>query len=469
MPETTLSPLPTALLDDARALPELLEQARDTATAFIGGLADRPAGCAPAGNLSELALPELGNGSSDALELFRQRFESGLSASPGPRYVGFVTGGVTPAALVGDWLVAAYDQNLATGGDSIAAAVERQTLAMLRQLFGLPDTFAGAFVSGATMANVTALAAARQQMATRLGIDTAEEGLWQLPRIPVLAGAPHASIAKAASMLGMGRRAIERLALVPGRQAMDPDALRARLEALDGAPAIVVASAGDVNTGDFDDLVALGELCRRHGAWLHVDGAFGLFARCDPDRADVLAGLEQADSLATDGHKWLNVPYDSGIVFNRHLPAQEQVFRASSAYLGDGPDLLHRTPENSRRFRALPAWMTLQAYGRAGYRAIVGRCCELAARLGQWLERSPQFELLAPVRLNIVCFALTGDDAATRDRFLAALIADGRVLVSQTHFSGRPALRAAFCNWSSTERDLDSITAALSEVAAQAL
>ena len=145
----------------------------------------------------------------------------------------------------------------------------------------------------------------------------------------------------------------------------------------------MVASAGEVNTGDFDDIEALAEICKAYGAWLHVDGAFGLYAACDPAFAHLLNGLENADSITTDGHKWLNVPYDSGIVFTRHVALQEEVFKASAAYLGEGSDLLHRTPEDSRRFRALPAWMTLMAYGKTGYRELVGRCCSLARTHGR--------------------------------------------------------------------------------------
>lgn len=451
---------------DALSFPQLLAATSAAAGEFLQTLPGRPAASLAAPSKDLLSLPEEGNGALAALARFRRRFEAGLSGSAGPRYLGFVTGGTTPAALVGDWLTTAYDQNPANEGDSLASAVEHETLSFLRELFDLPDTFQGAFVSGATAANTVALATARQWAAARLGVDVAESGSFGLPRIPVLGGAPHASIDKALSILGMGRRSIERIATLPGRTAVDPEALAARLAALGEQPAIVVASAGEVNTGDFDDLAAVAELCRRHGAWLHVDGAFGLFAAADPERAPLLAGIEQADSITTDGHKWLNVPYDSGLVFTRHLELQQQVYRATAAYLGEvGPDFLHRVPENSRRFRALPAWMTLQAYGRAGYRELVQRTCELARRLGGWLKSNPRFELLAPVRLNIVCFTLRGADTARRDRFLAALARDGRVFCTPTVYAGKPAVRAAFSNWSTTEADLATIVATLGEVA----
>ena len=176
-------------------------------------------------------------------------------------------------------------------------------------------------------------------------------------------------------------------------------------------------------------------------------------------------GLEDADSITTDGHKWLNVPYDSGIVFTRHIALQEEVFKANAAYLGAGPDLLHRTPEDSRRFRALPAWMTLMAYGKSGYRELVVRCCSLAERMGEGIERSLRFELLTPVRLNIVCFALRGANNDQRDLFLGKLKEDGQVLLTPTFFGGKPAIRAAFVNWSTSEQDIPIILDALERCA----
>jgi len=441
---------------------DILEAAHAAASAFLGSLSTRPAGHTLQ-SLSHDVLREDGIGAQGALTAFREKYEDLLAASPGPRYLGFVTGGSTPAAVAGDWLVSAYDQNVGSDGDSIATTVERETLGLLRALFGLPESFEGAFVTGATQANFVALATARQWAAERQGIDVAEQGLWNVPPIPVLGGSPHASIVKALAMLGMGRQVMEYIPSLPGRMAVDLQALDRQLAALGGMPAIVVASAGDVNTGDFDDIAAMADLCKTYGAWLHVDGAFGLFAACDPARAHLLHGLDLADSITTDGHKWLNVPYDSGFVFTRHLALHQQVFKVTAAYLGDTSDLSHRTPEDSRRFRALPAWMTLMAYGKNGYRELVTRCCTLAQQLGQGIEQSSHFELLAPVRLNIVCFALRGANAEQRNQFLARLKEDGRVLLTPTLFAGKPAIRAAFSNWSTSEEDIPVILEALEE------
>jgi glutamate/tyrosine decarboxylase-like PLP-dependent enzyme len=450
--------------DDYDHLNDILEAAHTAAHEFLTSLPIRPAGCVHP-PLPPDQLPDEGIGAISALAAFREKYEPWLSGSAGPRYLGLVTGGTTPAALAGDWLVSAYDQNVVSSGDSVATQVERATFGLLRELFGLPEAFSGVFVTGATQANTVALATARQWATSRLGIDSAEEGLWGLPPVPVLGGSPHVSIQKALAMLGMGRQTLETLPTLPGRVAVDPDALAARLDALGGAPAIVVASAGEVNTGDFDDLETLAALCARYGAWLHVDGAFGLFAICDPAHAPLLRGLDAANSIIADGHKWLNVPYDCGFVFTRHLALQQQVFKSPAAYLGAGADLFHGTPEDSRRFRALPAWLTLMAYGKSGYRDLVARCCGLAQQLAQGIEQSPHFDLLAPVRLNIVCFTLKGADTARRDRFLAALTADGRVLLTPTVFDGVPAIRAAFANWSTREQDIPVILDALVQYA----
>ena len=450
--------------DDQEHIGEILEATESVALQFLESLSTRPVGYAPQG-LPHDVLPDEGVGAVAALRMFRDKYEAQISGSAGPRYLGFVTGGSTPAALAGDWLSSAYDQNVGSDGDSIATTVERETLRLLRDLFALPEQFEGVFVSGATQANLVALATARQWAAQRMGVDVSEQGLWSMQPIPVLGGAPHASILKALSILGMGRQSFEYMTCLPARQAVDPQAVAQRLASLDGKPAIVVAGAGEVNTGDFDDIEALARVCKAYGAWLHVDGAFGLYAACDPTRAHLLNGLENADSITTDGHKWLNVPYDSGIVFTRHVVLQEEVFKATAAYLGAGPDLLHRTPEDSRRFRALPAWMTLMAYGKSGYRELVVRCCSLAERMGEGIERSLRFELLSPVRLNIVCFALCGTSSDQRDLFLEKLKEDGQVLLTPTFFRGKPAIRAAFVNWSTSEQDIPVILDALERCA----
>jgi glutamate/tyrosine decarboxylase-like PLP-dependent enzyme len=441
----------------------ILEQAARQAIRFLEGIDERPV-FQSAQDLPVATLPEQGQGAAAALDLFRTQYEPFLSASAGPRYLAFVIGGSTPAAIAADWLVSAYDQNASHARGSCACAVELQALDLLRQLVALPGSFEGCFVTGATMANFCGLGAARQWCGEQLGIDIAQSGLIGAPPIPVFAATPHVSAIKALAMLGMGRAAHRTVACLPGREAMDVAALREALAKHSG-PSIVLASACTVNTADFDDLSAIAQLCHEFEAWLHVDAAFGLFAACSSRHAHLLQGLELADSITADAHKWLNVPYDCGFVLTRHLGLLERIFQASAAYLAsptsDVPDLFLRTPESSRRFRALPVWMTLMAYGRDGYREIVERTCELAESLGEWIKASPHFELLAPVRLNIVCFALRQATPETNERFLRSIEVDGRIFLTPTHYVGKPALRAAFSNWRTTAADLEIIQAAL--------
>ncbi len=436
-----------------------LDAAHRAASEFLATLPTRAAACSDAD--SAVAAPPDGIGLAAALQQFRERYEPRLSGSAGPRYFGFVTGGTSPAGLAGDWLVSAYDQNVSNDVGSVAAAIERATADAFASLFGLPAELRGVFVSGATQSNTVALATARQWAFQQLGFDIAEHGLAGAPALRVVGGAPHASIGKAMAILGLGRAQLQTVACMPGRTAVDPAALAARLAAEPERPTVVVASAGEVNTGDFDDLQALAELCREHGAWLHVDGAFGLFAALLPGMRERLAGIERADSVTVDLHKWLNVPYDSALVYTRHAALQRQVFRSSSAYLGDTPDPLHHTPENSRRFRALPAWLTLAAYGRDGIAARIADNCRLAARLGEALAAERGIELLDTVRLNIVCFALREPGADARDRLLARITEGGRAFMTPTLFGGRPAVRIAVSNWSTTDADIEITLAAI--------
>ncbi|CAI2414558.1 TPA: aspartate aminotransferase family protein [Serratia liquefaciens] len=452
------------LQQDLDQFPQILDHTRQLAETFLGGIKQRPV-CPPL-DAQQLQpgddqLAEGGKGAIAALDHFWQRYAEGISASAGPRYFGFVTGGATPAALAADWLVSAIDQNSQLSQDTVAAAIELATVDQLKTLLGLPETFNGSFVSGATMANFVGIAIGRQWLGQQRGIDVAEQGVAALGPVQVLSANPHASSVKALSMLGIGRDALKIIDCLPGSEAIDPAALERHLASSVGIPTLVLASAGTVNTVAFDDLQRLLALRERYPFWLHVDAAFGGVAACSPRYAARLAGWLQADSITVDAHKWLNVPYDSAIQFSRHLALQMQVFQNHSAYL-EAPTLrpdnyLHLTPENSRRFRALPLWMALKAYGHSGMRDMVERNVQLAQLLGTELAASEGFHLLAPVNLNVVCFALKdnkGDAVAARDRFIARLDRHGIVRCTPTYYHGQPGIRAALVNWMTQERDI---------------
>lgn len=459
------------LAADQEQLPALLHQTLAAAAEYLTTLPARPA-ATDLGPREYRPLPEVGLGAREALRQFLEQYGALMPASNGPRFWGFVTGGATPAALMGDWLTSAYDLNLSSAANSPAPHIEFEALHLLRELFGLPAAFHGLFVTGATMSNFAGLALAREWAARQAGRQAAHDGLWALPPLTVLSGAPHSSVYKALAMLGIGRGRLRPVALQPGnREAVEVAALEAALQAAAerGEAAIVVGNAGTVNTVDFDDLEAIAALKTRYPFWLHIDAAFGGFAVCAPRYQRLLAGWEAADSLTIDAHKWLNVPYDSAMLFTRHRDLQLAVFQNSGAYLGalaEPPDFVHLGPENSRRMRALPAWFGLLAYGRAGYRDIVERNCALAAQLGALIEASTAYRLLAPVRLNVVCFTLTGEASpAAVHRVVDRLRADGRVFLTPTVYQGTPGLRAAFSNWRTEAVDLAQAWEALCAVA----
>ena len=425
-------------------------------------------------------LPIEGAGALQALTELIAFANEGATRSTGPRFYHFVMGGVTPAALGADWLTSTINQGAYNWVSSpLAARIEQVTLSWMKELFGIPSDWSAAMTTAATTANFVGLAAARRWWGLRHGVDIDEQGFSGLPWVPVFAsGYLHISAIKALGMLGLGRRRPQILARdAAGR--LDVAALRDALRALGGQPAIVVATAGEVNTGDFDPIREMAALTREHGAWLHVDGAFGLYAAVSPITKHLVDGLEQTDSIAVDGHKWLNAPYDTGFVFVRDADVHAAAFSTSAAYLGKEtlarPVFGNLAPELSRRARALPVWATLRAYGRDGYRAMVERHLSLARRVARQVDESPDLERLAEVPLNVVCFRFHPAGVAEKDldelnrRLGAMVLEDGRVYFGTTDYAGKVAFRPAIVNWRTGEEDVDLIVAVIRELGSKLL
>ena len=423
------------------------------------------------------ALPELGVGALAAIRELAATHPAALRSS-GPRFFHWVVGGGTPAALAADWLTSAYDQNaFAWESSPLGTRLEEIAIDWLKDLLALPPAWGGVLTTGATMANFTGLAAGRRWWAERHGVDVDAHGFSGLPPVPVFSsGYIHASATKALAMLGIGRDSVRRFAQdVVGR--LDLAALEVALRELRGAPAILVANAGEVNAGDFDPIDAMADLAAQYGAWLHVDGAFGLFVRVTPAAVEPGDGIERADSVISDGHKWLNVPYDCGFAFVRDPRLLAGAFALSGAYLpvsGEHASFGYLGPEASRRARGLAVWATLRAYGRLGYRSMVERHLGLARRLALRVDEAPDLERLADARLNIVCFRYRPTGVAEVDldtlntRIGKALLEDGRVYVGTTRYGGRVAFRPAIVNWRTTEADVDLITDVVRELGARA-
>jgi glutamate/tyrosine decarboxylase-like PLP-dependent enzyme len=455
------------LSTDRASVSEILNAARALAEKYLDKQGDLPPGrFIP--DIELESLPQQGIGATAALTYFESNFADKITNSAGPRYFGFVTGGSTPAALAGDWLVSTYDQNACGSNDSIAPQLERQTIHFFKELFGLDPAYFGSFVTGATISNFTSLALARQWVGEQYDIDFSTEGLSSSKPLRVISGTPHSSIIKSLSMLGVGRKSMIKIETLPDREAVDIQALENYLHE-HREPVIVVANAGTVNTVDFDDLEAIGKLKSKYNFWLHFDAAFGGFAACSEKFEHYLDGINHADSITIDAHKWLNVPYDAAMQFTRHKALQLKVFQNSAAYLGDpgaSPDYFHYTPENSRRFRALPSWFTLIAYGRDGYREIVERNCRIAHRLGELIASSGNFRLLAPVRMNVVCFTLSHDNVSSEEirTFLNAVRDDGRAFFTPTLYKGTQGIRAAISNWLTNDEDIETAYCALNDV-----
>lgn len=445
---------------------DLLALAADRARRYRASVRDRRV--APARDavvrLSLLGGP-LPDEPADPTEVFTLLDDIGspaTTASAGGRYFGFVTGSSLPVTLAANWLAGAWDQNAMYAVMSpVAAAVEDIALRWLLDLLALPADSAGAFVTGATMANFTSLAAARHAVLRRAGWDVEADGLFGAPPVTVIVGQEaHATLFKALSLLGFGRN---RIITVPadGQGRLRADALPPL-----AGPTIICTQAGNVNTGAFDPFAEVCEKTRDAGAWVHVDGAFGLWAAAAPARTYLTAGIAGADSWATDAHKWLNTPYDSGLAFVRDAASLRAAMAITAAYLpaSEQREPGHYTPESSRRARGVEVWAALRTLGRSGFADLVERTCRYAARIAEGLSTAG-YGILNDVVLNQVLVSF-GDSDITR-RVIAAVQSDGTCWCGGTVWQGRTAMRISVSSYATTADDVERSLAAILRVASE--
>lgn len=422
-------------------------------------------------DLMDTSLPDGPTPGVDVIEELITAAKPGLMQSAGPRYFGFVIGGAVPAALAAEMITTGWDQvgfNEATSPAAIA--FEDVAGAWLKELIGIPAHASVGFVTGAQGANTVGMAAGRWKVLHDHGWDVGRQGLFGAPPVRVIAGEErHATVDRTLRLLGLGEQS---MVVVPARDdgAMDADALRARIDDQDG-PTIVVAQAGNVNTGAFDDLTVIGEIARERRAWLHVDGAFGLWAGASPEYSHLVAGLELAHSWGCDGHKWLNVPYDSGYAFCSEPEVHATALAYTAEYLtgqvagrefGGGDYVL----ESSRRARGFATWAAIRSLGRSGIADMVERCCALARRLAAGVAGIPGVEVVNEVVLNQVLVRV-GDAETTNDveRFVQS---EGTAWLGATTWRGERLLRVSISNWSTTESDIDVTVDAIGRAVAHA-
>jgi glutamate/tyrosine decarboxylase-like PLP-dependent enzyme len=446
---------------------ELLRETADLAADFLESLPERPV--FPQIEVDELRarlggpLPDQPTEPREVVRELAAAGDAGAVAIPSGRYFGFVIGGAVPAALAADWLTSTWDQNAGLYVAGPAASVAEEVAGeWLVELLRLPRGVSFAFVTGTQMAHATALAAARNHVLAEVGWDVEQQGLAGAPPIRVLAGEKvHSTLPRALRLIGLGTGSLVPVA-ADDRGRMRSDALREALVAGDG-PTIVCAQAGEVNTGAFDPFEEIADAAAAADAWLHVDGAFGLWAAASPRFAHLTAGAERADSWATDGHKFLNTPYDSGIVFCARPEPHRRAMSVHADYLvhaGEGGprDQMDWTPEFSRRARGFTVYAAIRSLGRRGIAELVERCCDLATRFATGMAEVPGAEVLNDVVLNQVLFRFDSDKRTAAR--LAAVQQSGVAWMSGTTWNGRQAIRISVSNWQTTEEDVDRTVAA---------
>jgi glutamate/tyrosine decarboxylase-like PLP-dependent enzyme len=447
----------------------VLEVAEERARKYLSEVPDRPvreeAGLEELRAAFDRKLPDEGEDPAKVVEELAEAAEPGLIALGNPRYFGFVIGGTLPAALGAEWLTTAWDQiaSLYVCGPSASVAEEVSGRWVLERL-GLPKDAGFGLTTGGTMANFSGIASGRHAVLQRAGWDVESDGLNGGPPVRVLVGEhAHATIFVALRLLGLGGgNAIRVRADDAGR--MDPEALAAELGRGEG-PAIVCAQAGEVNTGCFDPFPALAEICREHNAWLHVDGAVGLWAASSRKFDHLTAGLELADSWSTDAHKWLNVAYDCGFIDVKDADHLRGAMGISAPYLTAAPsarDSYQYVPESSRRARGFSLYAALRSLGRDGVADLVERCSSLARLMATELDGDPALEVINEVVINQVLVAIVGDESGElTDDAVRRIQQDGTCWLAGTRWRDRPAIRISVCNWRTGEEDIRRSAAAI--------
>jgi glutamate/tyrosine decarboxylase-like PLP-dependent enzyme len=457
-----------------------LERALAHALGRLASEENRPVGATA--DLEELRerferpLPQSGTDPAQVIDDLVRDVEGGIIGSTGGRFFGWVIGGTLPAALAADWLVSAWDQNAAIHACGPAEAViEEVAGCWLKELFGLPQTASFAFVTGTQMAHLTCLGAARHRLLDRAGWDVEEQGFAGAPAIRIITSSErHGSVERAIRILGFGKRAVTSLPCNDLGQ-LEPSALERALESGGRQPAIVLLQGGDLNIGAFDPFADLIPIARRHGAWVHVDGAFGLWAAASPKHRHLLHGVELADSWTNDGHKWLNTPFDCGYAFVADAAAHRGAFshRASYTTFVDGArDQIDWNPEWSRRGRGVPTYAALRQLGRAGIADLVERTCAHAHALTTRIGRLPGAQMLWEPTINqgLVRFLDPRPDATDEDHdrrtdeTISRIVATGEAFFGGTTWRRMRCMRVSVCNWQTSEADVDRAVSAVRRV-----
>jgi glutamate/tyrosine decarboxylase-like PLP-dependent enzyme len=457
-----------------------LQRALHHSLDYLNGLEESPvAASASLGSLRERLVKPLAEHGTPAAQVIDELVADtadGITGSAGGRFFGWVIGGSLPAALAADWLTSAWDQNAASYACAPAEAVVEEVCgAWLKELLGLPEHASFALTSGCQMAHVTALASARNHLLARAGWDVERDGLCGAPRIRILSGDQyHGSITRATRLLGMGTAAVAGL-LVNAAGQLDAQVLEHALAEAPDVLTIVLLQAGDLNIGAFDSFAELIPLAHRYGAWVHVDGAFGLWANASSRYRHLLKGVEQADSWATDGHKWLNVPYDSGFAFVAHPQAHKNAMSYEASYVAHNHEVREQkdwNPDWSRRGRGMAVYAALRELGRGGVAQLVERCCGHARDIATGIGALEGAEVVWEPRINqgLLRFpdprpqASQRDDDRRTDAVAAAVLATGEAFFTNTTWRGIRCMRISVCNWQTSASDVERAVAAVANV-----